>query len=60
MLGREMGMTVIAEGVEDVGTAEYLLDLGCNEAQGYYFGRPMPEDEFLAWLANANKRQSGQ
>lgn len=53
MLGREMGMTVIAEGVEDAATASYLLELGCNEAQGYHFGRPMPEGEFLAWLDSA-------
>ncbi|RIX46892.1 MAG: EAL domain-containing protein [Rhodocyclales bacterium GT-UBC] len=50
MLGREMGMTVIAEGVEDAATADYLLELGCNEAQGYHFGRPMIEGEFLNWL----------
>jgi diguanylate cyclase len=59
MLGREMGMTVIAEGVEDAATADYLLELGCNEAQGYHFGRPMPEGEFLNWLKAFPGQQTG-
>ena len=50
LLGHELGMRIIAEGVEDEAVATLLLELGCNEAQGYYYGRPMPETEFVAWL----------
>jgi EAL domain-containing protein (putative c-di-GMP-specific phosphodiesterase class I) len=41
-LGRELGLRVLAEGVEDQATADSLLALGCDELQGYHFGAPMP------------------
>ncbi len=40
-LGRALGLTTLAEGVETPAQAELLLELGCAQAQGYYFGRPM-------------------
>ena len=40
-LGRALGLTTLAEGVETLAQAELLLELGCAQAQGYYFGRPM-------------------
>jgi diguanylate cyclase (GGDEF)-like protein len=43
-LGHNLGLTVVAEGVEDEATAEALRDLGCDSAQGYHFARPMPAD----------------
>ena len=48
-LGHNLGLTVVAEGVE---TAEALVELtafGCDLAQGYYFSRPLPAEEFDAW-----------
>jgi len=42
-LGRNLGIKVIAEGVEEREEAAALADLGCEEAQGYYFARPQPE-----------------
>ena len=45
-LGKLLGLSVIAEGIEDHDTADLLLSKGCDEGQGYYFGRPMPASEF--------------
>jgi EAL domain-containing protein (putative c-di-GMP-specific phosphodiesterase class I)/ActR/RegA family two-component response regulator len=40
-LGKSLGLNVVAEGVEDVSALGLLQDLGCDEAQGYFIGRPM-------------------
>lgn len=48
-LGHNFGMQVVAEGVEDAATAAALLRLGCDIAQGYYFGRPMSAEQVIAW-----------
>ena len=45
-LGKLLGLSVIAEGIEDKATADLLSNRGCEEGQGYYFGRPMPAEEF--------------
>jgi EAL domain-containing protein (putative c-di-GMP-specific phosphodiesterase class I) len=44
-LSRSLGVETVAEGVETEEDAKKLLDLGCNLAQGYLFGRPLPADE---------------
>ena len=49
-LGHNMGLKVIAEGVEDAEAWRILKELGCDMAQGYYISRPLPRDEFRAWL----------
>ncbi|MBR4454670.1 MAG: EAL domain-containing protein [Solobacterium sp.] len=41
-----LGMDMIAEGVETEEQAEFLLERGCCEMQGYYFFRPMPVQKF--------------
>ena len=60
-LARNMGMEIVAEGVEDAGVWHTLQDLGCHSAQGYHLGRPMPAAEFPAWLrtysANLDSRR---
>jgi diguanylate cyclase (GGDEF)-like protein/PAS domain S-box-containing protein len=45
-LSKEFGLEIIAEGIEDAETAAILVEMGCHEGQGYYFGRPMPAAEF--------------
>ena len=50
-LGKNLGLRVVAEGVEDRETFDRLADFGCDEAQGYYISRPMPLDEFTRWLS---------
>lgn len=51
-LGRNLGLVVIAEGVENAPQAARLLELGCHEAQGYYFARPMQDTNLSSWLAD--------
>lgn len=45
-LGRSLGLSIIAEGIEDIETANCLKGMGCDEGQGYHFGRPLPAAEF--------------
>ena len=46
-LGRELGLDVIAEGIETLDQRAMLCELGCETGQGYFFGRPTPPDELL-------------
>jgi diguanylate cyclase len=50
-LGRNLGLRVVAEGVEDRETFDRLADFGCDEAQGFYISWPMPVEEFTRWLS---------
>ncbi|MCV2352438.1 EAL domain-containing protein [Paucibacter sp. Y2R2-4] len=50
-LGRGLGLTVIAEGIETEEQRQLLLGLGCHEGQGYLFARPMPADQLERWMA---------
>ena len=47
---KAIGMEIVAEGVETAETAQWLIDKGCDYIQGYYYAKPMPEDEYLAFL----------
>jgi diguanylate cyclase (GGDEF)-like protein len=49
-LGHSLGLKVIAEGVETEAVWDRLKALGCDDAQGYYMGRPLPVDKFAEWL----------
>ena len=51
-LGRNLGLAVVAEGVEDPETWATLLEYGCEVAQGYYFGRPMSDEAFRSLIRN--------
>ncbi|MEO8805057.1 MAG: EAL domain-containing protein [Burkholderiaceae bacterium] len=48
-LAHNMGLTVVAEGVESATVWNLLRELECDEAQGYHMGKPMPANEFQAW-----------
>jgi EAL domain-containing protein (putative c-di-GMP-specific phosphodiesterase class I)/ActR/RegA family two-component response regulator len=50
-LGCSLGMTVVAEGIEDAATARMLRELGCTLGQGYHFGRPMDGATASQWLS---------
>jgi diguanylate cyclase (GGDEF)-like protein len=52
-LGHDLGLNVIAEGVEDSATLERLAVLGCDHAQGYHVSRPMAADAFATWLTTS-------
>jgi diguanylate cyclase (GGDEF)-like protein/PAS domain S-box-containing protein len=52
-LSKQLGLSVIAEGIEDRATADFLVRMGCEEGQGYFFGRPMPAGEFEAKFLTA-------
>jgi diguanylate cyclase (GGDEF)-like protein len=45
-LSKQLGLSVIAEGIENRATADFLVGMGCEEGQGYFFGRPMPAAAF--------------
>ncbi len=49
-LGHRLGMQVLAEGVETTAQAQALRQIGCDEVQGYLYGRPMPLDALCEWL----------
>ena len=46
-LGQSLGLQVIAEGVELAGQADILIHEGCDQAQGYLYGKPMPPEMFV-------------
>ncbi|MCI2238457.1 bifunctional diguanylate cyclase/phosphodiesterase [Paenibacillus sp. TRM 82003] len=58
-LAHRLGLVVVAEGVEDPGTAERLRAMGCDELQGYLFARPLPAAEALGWALGELDRRSG-
>jgi EAL domain-containing protein (putative c-di-GMP-specific phosphodiesterase class I) len=49
-LGRNLGLSVVAEGVETVEIWDQLRELGCNVAQGYYLSRPVPPEKLTEWV----------
>jgi diguanylate cyclase (GGDEF)-like protein len=54
-LAHDLGLTLVAEGMEDEVTGAVLARLGCDVAQGYAIARPMPVDDFLAWLVSPRR-----
>ena len=52
-LGHSLNLQVTAEGVEDKGALDALVDMRCDLAQGYFIARPMPPEATAAWLKAA-------
>ena len=50
-LAHNLGLSVVAEGVETAKAWKLLATLGCDEGQGYFMGKPMPADQFVGWLS---------
>jgi diguanylate cyclase (GGDEF)-like protein len=53
-LAHNLGLSVVAEGVEDEHTDVLLRRFGCDKAQGYLFSRPLPGEQLTAWLLERN------
>ena len=58
-MAHSLSLLVLAEGVEQETQRTLLLELGCDQAQGYLFGRPMPEEAFAALLPLVHLRRAG-
>jgi EAL domain-containing protein (putative c-di-GMP-specific phosphodiesterase class I) len=57
-MAHSLKLTVLAEGVEQEAQRTILFDEGCDYAQGYLFGRPMPADQFASLLSSHNLRKA--
>jgi EAL domain-containing protein (putative c-di-GMP-specific phosphodiesterase class I) len=55
-IAHSLGLEVVAEGVETAEQLAFLRSLGCDAAQGYYFSKPLPPEEFAQLLASWNPR----
>ncbi len=55
-LGRQLGIDVVVEGVEDREDWDFVRASGCSHAQGYFIGRPMPAEALEAWMADWSAR----
>jgi diguanylate cyclase (GGDEF)-like protein/PAS domain S-box-containing protein len=55
-MARSLGFTVIAEGVETAAHAKFLKNMGCEEAQGYLYSKPIPTADFTKLLASNTQR----
>ena len=53
-LSKNLGLRVIAEGVETEQQLDFLRSSGCEEIQGYFYSRPLPEQDFVQFLRRAN------
>jgi len=57
-LGKNLGMQVIAEGVETREQEAYIIAQGCHEGQGYLYSKPMPAEEFASWIKQCGTKNA--
>ena len=57
-LARSIGLSTIAEGIENAEIGEQLSTLGCSHAQGYHYGKPMPKQQMAAWAVRHQAAQA--
>ena len=57
-MGHNLGLAVVAEGVEDQQTWHGLVAIGCDAAQGYYMSRPIPGADLTRWLGESHQRSA--
>ena len=57
-IARYLGMQVVAEGVEEKEQVDFLKSVGCQLIQGYYFSKPLPEDEFVKYIEDLSEKQA--
>jgi diguanylate cyclase (GGDEF)-like protein len=55
-LGHSLGLSIVAEGVEDEGSLTFLRDVGCDLAQGFFIAMPMPADALGDWARSSDWR----
>lgn len=60
MLSRDLGLTLVCEGVEDEEVSETLRTLGADQGQGYYYGKPQPQGEILATFDRQSAGETDQ
>jgi diguanylate cyclase (GGDEF)-like protein len=53
-LAHELGLAVVAEGIEDQGAFDVLRSLGCEYAQGFFMSKPLPADDLEEWIADSD------
>jgi len=58
LMAKELGMTVVAEGVEKVAQMTFLQDHQCDILQGYYFSKPLAAPNFELWLQTFRVQES--
>jgi len=59
-LAHNLGLSVVAEGIENATIYELLRSLGCDEGQGYHMGRPLPAPEMAAFAARWREREGAE
>jgi EAL domain-containing protein (putative c-di-GMP-specific phosphodiesterase class I) len=57
-MGQQLGMKTVAEGIEDEADWRHLRSLGCDVAQGFFIGRPMPASQIKAWALSWEARRA--
>jgi EAL domain-containing protein (putative c-di-GMP-specific phosphodiesterase class I) len=58
-MGQNLGLELIAEGVEEKNQSDILIKLGCHEAQGYLYGKPMDSGLCTSWLQDSKGQWKG-